>query len=221
MDQPPKTKHWTLPSPSVTKIYHETSMWAQDTYAHTTQDAIVFVKNGPELVAGESGSDLQVVSVKNMSYTSTPGSGDVSRAPQGAPGNRHGQNGHVCFQWKMWKWKTAAYCVGSEVTTGSLAFWSGRRPLQRQTWYHLPVYGLLWSAIVAHDLILNMLNVIKFSWLLHVARDSPSPLSNRSSVARCRLTHRQPTWFFCADHRWLCLQLPSSKQTRLAAKFPI
>ena len=57
---------------------------AQDTYAHTTQDAIVFVKNGPELVAGEAGSNLQVVSVTNMTYTSNPGSGEVSRAAQGA-----------------------------------------------------------------------------------------------------------------------------------------
>jgi len=50
---------------------------SNDTFAHTTQDAIVFVKNGAELVAGEAGSNLQILSVKNMTYTTSPGSGQV------------------------------------------------------------------------------------------------------------------------------------------------
>ena len=72
---------------------------SEDSYAHTTQDAIVFVKNGPELVAGEAatpvsplrlwsnftgqaGSKLQILKVKNMTYTATPGAGTVSLVAQ-------------------------------------------------------------------------------------------------------------------------------------------
>lgn len=73
---------------------------SQDTFAHTTQDAIVFAKNGAELVAGEAGiwirglrlafsgklldaqagSTLQIRNIQNFSYWPNPGSGNVSMA---------------------------------------------------------------------------------------------------------------------------------------------
>ncbi|CAJ1426006.1 unnamed protein product [Effrenium voratum] len=51
---------------------------SNDTFAHTTQDAIVFAKNGAELVAGEAGSTLQIRNIQNFSYWPNPGSGNVS-----------------------------------------------------------------------------------------------------------------------------------------------
>ncbi|CAK9066107.1 unnamed protein product [Durusdinium trenchii] len=51
---------------------------SNDTFAHTTQDAIVFVKDGPELVAGEAGSHLQILDYKNLSYAEKTGVGNVS-----------------------------------------------------------------------------------------------------------------------------------------------
>lgn len=51
---------------------------SNDTFAHTTQDAIIFVRNGAELVAGEAGSSLQIVSVKNYTWAERPGTGNVS-----------------------------------------------------------------------------------------------------------------------------------------------
>ena len=40
---------------------------SNDTYAHATGDAIVFMYNGPELYHPEDGSNFQVLSFKNMS----------------------------------------------------------------------------------------------------------------------------------------------------------
>eukprot|EP00913_Durusdinium_trenchii_P029739 g27871.t1 len=45
----------------------------KDTFAHTTQDAIVFIVDGPELVAGEAGSHLQILDYKNFTYAEKTG----------------------------------------------------------------------------------------------------------------------------------------------------
>ena len=39
----------------MSKLQQKEDALTQDTFAHTTQDAIVFVRDGPELVAGEAG----------------------------------------------------------------------------------------------------------------------------------------------------------------------
>ncbi|CAK9002063.1 unnamed protein product [Durusdinium trenchii] len=46
---------------------------SNDTFAHTTQDAIVFIVDGPELVAGEAGSHLQILDYKNFTYAEKTG----------------------------------------------------------------------------------------------------------------------------------------------------
>ena len=134
-------RYWPIP------IYqNETSVRAQDTYAHTTQDAIVFVKNGPELVAGESG--FRPAGRERQEHELHIHSRLWRRQP-GASGSTWLDMPKKGMSVSSESEKTAAYCVGSEVTTGSLAFWSGRRPL-RQTislagvWFVVKCHSCTW-----------------------------------------------------------------------------